>query len=82
MPNHVATAGERMSAPERLDFLRKYIDLYNLSYTDVARFTGYSIDSVCGWLSHPESTRHREVPARGVDRLLLELQMGKVKGSK
>lgn len=80
--NGQSTAGERLTEAERLAFIRSTVERYNLSHQDLAFYTGYSQDSVCAWLTDSESPRYRSVPARVVDRLLLELSSGRVKGSK
>jgi hypothetical protein len=76
------TVGDRMPEAERLAFIRSTAESHNLSHRDLAFYTGYSQDSVGGWLSDTDSPRHRVVPARAVDRLLHELRSGHVKGSK
>lgn len=77
-----ATTGERMSAAERLAFLRETVESHHLQHPDVARYTGYTVNSVSGWFTDQKSPRYREIPARAVDRLLLELKSGNVKSSK
>jgi hypothetical protein len=76
------TVGDRMPESERLAFIRNTAEKHSLSHKDLAFFTGYSQDSVGGWLSDTDSPRHRIVPARAVDRLMHELRSGLVKGSK
>jgi hypothetical protein len=76
------TVGDRLTETERLSFIRHTVEQHQLSHQDLAFYTGYSPDSVCGWLSDSSSPRHRSVPARAVDRLLHELKTGQVKGSK
>lgn len=80
--NCVITTGEKMTADERLTFVRATVEKYRMSHGDLARYTGYAVNSVVGWFTYRNSPRHRCVPARAVDRLLLELQSGHVKGSK
>ena len=76
------TAGERMTNGERLAFIRRTAAQHRLSHQDLKQFTGYSLHTVCGWFTNCDSIRHRHVSARAVDRLLLELASGTVKGSK
>lgn len=71
-----------MTDEERLDWLRFVADQHNLSQADIAKYTGYSYSAVCSWFTSVESTRHRPVPARAVDRLQLEIKQGNVRGSK
>jgi hypothetical protein len=71
-----------MTEEERLAFIRWTAETHNLSHQDLSKFSGYSTNSVSGWLTMRDSPRHRGVPARAVDRLLLELHCGRVKGSK
>jgi hypothetical protein len=73
---------EAAAAADRLFFLRGILETYNLSHRDLAKYTGYTHHSVSGWFTEPHSPRHRDVPARAVDRLRLELQNGHLKGSK
>lgn len=73
---------EAAAAAERLAFLRRILENYNLSHRDLAKYTGYTHHSVSGWFTEPHSPRHRDVPERAVGRLLLELQNGPLKGSK
>jgi hypothetical protein len=81
-PHHLPTTGEKLTDDERLLFIRHIIEKHNLSHVDLARFTGYARDSVSGWLTEKTSPRYRAVPVRAFDRLLDQLQLGKVKGSK
>jgi hypothetical protein len=67
---------------DRLEYLKEAAKKYNLNHLDLAKYTGYSHDSVLSWFTDPSSTRHRPVPQRAVDRLKLELDAGRVKGSK
>jgi hypothetical protein len=76
------TTGEKLSDEQRLDFIRQVVEAYHLSHLDLARFTGYARDSVSGWLTEKTSPRYRAVPVRAFDRLLNELRLGTVKGSK
>lgn len=76
------TAGERMTATERLALIRSTANAHRLTHVDLAHFTGYTHHSVAGWLTSCDSPRYRIVPARAVDRLQLELASGTVKGSK
>jgi hypothetical protein len=82
MDTKSVSTGERMSPTERLSFFRTIEEKHRLSHPDLARLTGYALNTVFGWFTTPESPRYREVPARAVDRLLLELQYGNVKGTK
>lgn len=81
-PHFLSTTGEKLNDVERLAFVRNIVEKYNLTHLDLARFTGYARDSVSGWLTESASPRHRAVPVRAVDRLLNELRLGNVKGSK
>lgn len=71
--NRPSTTGESMTADERVTFIRNTAKSHRLSHTDFALFTGYSRHSIAGWFSDCDSSRHRDVPARAVDRLCLEL---------
>jgi hypothetical protein len=81
-PHFLPTTGEKLTDAQRLDFLRQVVEAHNLSHNDLARFTGYARDSVSGWFTEKTSPRHRAVPVRAFDRLLNELRLGTVKGSK
>lgn len=76
--NHPRTIGERMTADDRIAYIRKLAKSHRLSHKDLALFTGYSRHSVAGWFTDCDSLRYREVPARALDRLLLELRSGNV----
>lgn len=80
--NRPSTSGERMTAQERLAFIRSTAEAHRLSHHDLSHFTGFSHHSVSGWLTTCDSPRHRHISARAVDRLLLELALGTVMGSK
>ena len=77
-----STTGERMTADERLAFIRRIAKTHCLSHLDLTKYTGYLLDTVSGWFTSCNSLRHRHVSARAVDRLLLELALGHVKSSK
>jgi hypothetical protein len=81
-PHFLPTTGEKLNDEQRLSFIRQVVEAHNLSHIDLARFTGYARDSVSGWLTEKTSPRYRAVPVRAVDRLLNELRLGNVKGSK
>lgn len=81
-PILLPTTGEYLTDEQRLDFIRKVVEAHNLSHVDLAKFTGYARDSVSGWLTEKSSPRYRAVPVRAFDRLLNELRLGTVKGSK
>ena len=77
-----STTGERMTADERLAFIRRIAKTHCLSHLDLTKYTGYLLDTVSGWFTSCNSLHHRHVSARAVDRLLLELALGRVKSSK
>jgi hypothetical protein len=77
-----STTGERMTADERLAFIRRIAKTHCLSHQDLTKYTGYLLDTVSGWFTSCDSLRHRHVSVRAVDRLLLELALGHVKSSK
>lgn len=57
---------------------QKLLDIvqeFQLSQTDIAMLTTYSLDSVKGWMASPESDRARSVPDRAIE--LLQLKLGK-----
>ncbi|MFD2883211.1 hypothetical protein ACFS4T_11645 [Pseudomonas lini] len=63
-------------------FIRRIARAHNLSHQDLTKYTGYLLDTVSGWFTTCDSLRHRHVSARAIDRLVLELKLGQVKGSK
>lgn len=72
---------EAMTDSELLAWLNKIMADYRLSLPDLARYTGYSYSAVASWFTSADSARHRPVPLRAVERLLLELKAGNVRGS-
>lgn len=76
------TYGAELTAQERLTYVSRAMQRHKLLHSELAFYTGYSLSMVRAWLSDPGSPRFREVPARAVDRLRLELDQNNVKGSK
>lgn len=73
---------ETMTDEERLAWMNKTMAEHHLTWQDLARYTGYSLSYVGSWFTATESTRHRPIPARAIDRLRLEIKAGHVRGSK
>ncbi|WP_223431961.1 hypothetical protein [Pseudomonas sp. GL-B-26] len=82
MTKRPCTARERMTADERMAFIRRIAETHRRPHRDLTRFTGYLLDTVSGWFTHYDYPRHRHVSARAIDRLLLELALDHVKRSK
>lgn len=85
MHNSIATQAHAvgsMTDSERLALLKSLADRHHLSQADLAKYTGYSTAYVAAWSTNEESPRHRAVPARALERLILEIEAGNVKGSK
>ncbi|MDP3668092.1 MAG: hypothetical protein Q8R69_00150 [Telluria sp.] len=70
--NRSSTTVERMTADEREAFIRSTAETRNQSHQDLTQFTSYLL----GWFIPFDSPRHRDVSARAVDHLLLELASG------
>lgn len=70
-----------MTADGRMVFIRNLAKSHRLSHKDLALLTGYSRHSVSGWLTDCDSLRHRDVPARAIDLLLLKLASADVNGT-
>lgn len=79
---HYSAKASAMTDEERLAWMRSAMDTHNLSWNDLARYTGYSYSTVGSWFTQVESSRHRPIPARAIDRLQLEIKAGNVRGSK
>ncbi|UVM35007.1 hypothetical protein [Pseudomonas sp. B21-019] len=69
--NRPRTAGESMTADDRMAYIRNLAKSDHLSHEDLALLTGYSRHSVSGWFTDCDSRRHRDVPARAIDLLRL-----------
>jgi hypothetical protein len=73
---------ESITDSERTAYLRQLAAHYRLTRNDVSRYTGYSANYVAAWFATEGTPRHRPVPVRAVDRLILEIQAGNVQSSK
>ena len=73
---------QNITDSERTAYLKKLAAHYRLTRADVARHTGYSLNYVAAWFATEGTPRHRPVPVRAIDRLILEIQAGTVVSSK
>lgn len=71
-----------MTAEQRLALILRTAKYRGLTHLDLTHLTGHSLNTVSSWFTNCTSARHRNVSARAIDRLLLELATGHVKGNK
>lgn len=71
-------SGEQMTPEERTAYLHTIKTDYDLTATQLAKYTGYARPTVKAWLSSRDSKAFRETPPRAVERLRMEVALGNV----